>query len=91
MAWINIYQSLKQIVQDAVAPEMLALKAEIKGLSQRMDSVEKRLDELKAAAHLMEARTEKRFEKLERRLDEAIDIRERLAALEARLEQRKPN
>src|SRR5947209_17983963 len=51
LAWLNIYQTLKQIVQDAVAPEIQGLKGEIqgikgeiKGLSDRIDSLEKRLD-----------------------------------------------
>ena len=77
---------------------MLALKGEIKGLAQRMDSFEKRLDEVKTDLQLLEVRMErhfdavdKRFDALERQWEKAIDIRERLAALEARLEQRKPN
>jgi hypothetical protein len=91
LAWINIYQNLKQIIQDAIAPEMQALKGEIKGLSQRLDSVDQRLGDLKTDMHLLEGRSEKRFDKLERRLEEAIDIRERLAILEARLQPQKPS
>src|SRR5207249_3090033 len=32
LAWLNIYQTLKQIVQDAVAPEIQGLKGEIQGI-----------------------------------------------------------
>ena len=63
-----------------------------------MDSVEKRLDEVKTDIQLLEIRVEKRFDAVDKRLDgmerqwdKAIDIHERLAALEARLEKRKLN
>ena len=40
LAWLNIYQTIKHIVQDAVAPEIQGVKGEIKGLSDRIDSLE---------------------------------------------------
>ena len=88
LAWLNIYQTIKQVVQDAVAPEIQALKgeivgvkAEIKGLSDRIDSLEKRLDQRIDGL-------EKRMDGFERQLELALDVRERLAVVEARLERR---
>jgi len=99
LAWLNIYQNLKQIVQDAIAPELQGIKVEIKALSQQVNSLEDQI-------HRSESRMEKRFDEVDKRFDAvdkrfdgvdkrfdaqgrqwemAMEIRERLAALEARL------
>src|SRR5881296_4179752 len=82
LAWLNIYQTIKHIVQDAVAPEIQGLKGEIqgvngeiKGLSDRIDSPEKRLDNRIDGL-------EKRMDDFGRQLEIALDVRERLAAVE---------
>jgi hypothetical protein len=102
LAWLNIYQNLKQAVQDVIAPEIQQLRGDIKAqngeikalsveigaLRQRMDGFEKRID-------LFENRMDQRFDAVDRRFDaidrewpRALDIYTRLAALEARLEKR---
>jgi chromosome segregation ATPase len=95
LAWLNIYQSIKQIVQDAVAPEIQGLKGEIqglkgeiKGLSDRIGSLEKRLDNRVDGLEKRMDEFSKRMDGFERQLEIAIEVRERLAAVEARLERR---
>ena len=99
MAWLNLYQNIKQIIQDAIAPEIQSIKGEIqsikgeiKGLSERMDSLEKHLSNeihgLRTDLRLFEARTDKRFEEQSRQWELSMDVRERLASIEARLEHR---
>lgn len=78
LAWLNLYQNLKQIIQDAIARELQGIKAEIKALSQRIDSIDDRLGRF-------ESRMDKRFDEQGRQWETAIDVRERLAFLEARL------
>ena len=46
LAWLNIYQNLKQIIQDAIAPEMQGLKGEIKALSHEITALSQRIDSM---------------------------------------------
>jgi len=100
LAWLNIYQTIKQVVQDAVAPEIQGLKGEIhglkgeiqgvrgeiRGLSNRIDSLEKRLDNRIDGLEKRMDEFSKRMDGFERQLEIALDVRERLAAVEAKLE-----
>jgi len=102
LAWLNIYQTIKQIVQDAVAPEIqelkgeiagvrgeiVGVKGEIRGLSDRIDSLEKRLDHRIDSVERRLDEFGKRMGGFERQLEIALDVRERLAVVEARLEHR---
>jgi chromosome segregation ATPase len=113
LAWLNIYQNLKQIIQDAIAPEIQSIKGDIKAVDARIASVDARIagveariaavearivdvdrhvggveTELKAGLRTLEARFEKRFEEQSRRWEIAMELRERLAALEAQVRQR---
>ncbi|MBI3303483.1 MAG: hypothetical protein HYZ72_15575 [Deltaproteobacteria bacterium] len=92
----GMYDTIRQLFQDIIAPqieglkgEMAALRAEVKGemtalraevhrMDGRIDMLEKRMEEGLAAV-----RTEISY--TNRRLDEALEIRERLAALEAKV------
>ena len=95
LAWLNIYQTIKQVVQDAVAPEIQGLKGEIqgikgeiKGLSDRIDSLEKRLDNRIDGLEKRMDDFGRRMDGFERQLEIALDVRERLATVEAKLEHR---
>lgn len=68
---MGVYEEVKQALQDVVAPEIRSLQAEIKRLDQKTDSLK--------AEILTEIR--RRDEKI----DIAIQIRERLASLEAKV------
>jgi len=102
LAWLNIYQTIKQIVQDAVAPEIqelkgeivgvrgeiVGVKGEIRGLSDRIDWLQKRLDHRIDSVERRLDEFGKRMGGFERQLEIALDVRERLAVVEARLEHR---
>ena len=36
LAWLNIYQNLKQIIQDAIAPEIQSIKGDIKSIETQI-------------------------------------------------------
>ena len=102
MVAMGVYDQIKAF-QDIVAPELHALRGDLRvldqkiiALDQKIDAVESRLtiriDALAAqiASHKAELlaeirRVDNRIDSLDRELRTAIDVRERLAALEARL------
>jgi len=103
MVAMGVSDQIKKAFQDIVAPELHALRGEIRvldqkiiALDQKIDAVESRLtiriDALVAqiASHKAELlaeirRVDNRIDSIDRELRIAIDVRERLAALEARL------
>jgi len=50
LAWLNIYQTIKHIVQDAVAPEIQGLKGEIQGVNGEIKGLSDRIDSLEEAS-----------------------------------------
>ena len=96
---INILESIKQGLQDIVVPEMREIKSDIRRLDDKIESAR---NELKAEIHRLDdkmgsgfARLDdkidnlgKRIDSMDRRLDEAFSVRQRLAALEARMASR---
>ena len=95
MAWLNIYQNLKQAIQDVIAPEMQALRGDIKAQNGEMKALSAEIAGLRQQLHFFENSVDARLDALNKRVDDlayewrqALDIRERLAALEARLERR---
>ena len=95
LAWLNLYQNLKQLIQDAIAPEIQGLKGDIRALEGRMQGLEGRFQGLEAQVAglrtelgAFEERTEKRFDQMNRQWEVAIEVRERLATLEAQLKHR---
>jgi hypothetical protein len=120
MAAMGVYDQIRSAFQDIVAPEVHALRGEIRVLDQKMVNLERKIDGLEqkleqkidgvdarltvkidgARAETMSMKGEvlaeirrvdaridgvdHRMDGLEREMRTAIDIRERLAALEAR-------
>jgi len=102
MAPVGVYDQIKRAFQDIVAPELQALRGEIRVLDQKIDGVDARLtakiDALRGETVSMKAEllaeirrvdtringVDARIEGLDHQLRTAMDIRERLAALEAR-------
>jgi prefoldin subunit 5 len=91
-----MYDTVHQVFQDIIAPqieglkgEMTALRAEQRRLDEKMDllttMLTKRLEDGLTAvrAEINAVRTEIGY--TNRRLDEALEIRERLATLEAKV------
>ena len=81
----NILESIKQGLQDIVVPEMREIKSEIRRLE---DKIESSRNELKAEIHRLGDNIGKRMDSMDRHLDEAFNVRERLAVLEARVASR---
>lgn len=92
----NILESIKQGLQDIVVSEVREIKSEIRHLDDKMDNGFARLDgkidslrnELKAEIHRLGDNVGKRMDSMDRHLDEAFNVRERLAVLEARVASR---
>src|SRR5213080_4111635 len=113
MSAVGVYDQIEKAFQDIVAPELHALRGDIRvldqrivGLDQKIDRVDQRLSEkidgvdarlatkidgLRSETVSMKAellaeirRLDTRMDGMDRELRTAIDIRERLAALEAR-------
>ena len=92
---MGVYDQIKKAFQDIVAPELHALRGDIRVLDQKIDGVDSRLtakiDSLRTETISLKGeliaeirRLDTRIDGLDRELRTAIDIRERLAALEAR-------
>ncbi len=79
---MGVYEDVKQALQDVVAPEIRSLQAEIKRLEETIRGETKRLDQ-KTDSLKAEILTEIR--RLDEKIDIAIQIRERLASLEAKV------
>jgi hypothetical protein len=95
MRRMGIYDQIQSSFQHIVAPEIRAVRADIQRLDEKVDGVDARLgDKINSLAAQMSSmknelvseirRVDVRIDGMERELRVAIDIRERLAALEAR-------
>lgn len=79
----GIYEQVKQALQDIVAPELQGLKADIKRLDEKIDGVDERLGG-KTDSVKNEMLSE--IKRIDEKLDTAINLRERIVSLEARVE-----
>jgi prefoldin subunit 5 len=95
MARVGVYDQIKTAFQDLIAPELQALRGEIRVIDQRIISLDQKIDgvDVHLGAKIDSLRGEllseirrldTRIDSVDRELRTAIDIRERLAALEAR-------
>ena len=97
---MGVYENVKRALQDIVAPELRALQVEIKRLDEKMDSFRnevlseiRRLDEkVDSGYKRLDEKVDsgyrtlnEKIDALDNRLEVAIDIRERLAKVEAKL------
>ncbi|HVA82114.1 MAG TPA: hypothetical protein VNF29_14400 [Candidatus Binataceae bacterium] len=90
MALKRTYETIKQAIQDVIAPQLQELKGEISGLRGEIAGLRGEIAGLRGEMRQIEKRMEEGFIALRgeigytnKRIDEALDIRERLAALEA--------
>ena len=91
MSRMGVYDQIKKAFQDIIAPELHMLRGEILRLDQKIDNVDIKVTSLRTEMLSMKAellaeirRVDVRIDGVDRELRTAIDIRERLAALEAR-------
>ena len=82
----NVYEQVKQALQDVVAPEIKELRVEIRRMDEKIDSLDKRLSE---KIDSLDQRLNEKIDSLDQRLNEKIDFalefRERLVTLETRV------
>lgn len=97
---MSVYDQVKQALQDVVVPEIKALQIEIKRLDEKIDnrfasldekidtrfiSLDGKIDSLRREMTAEIKRLDDKVDNLDEKIDTAIQIRERLAALEAKL------
>jgi hypothetical protein len=107
MVAMGVYGQIKEAFQDIVAPELHALRGEIRVLDQKIIALDQKFDQkidgvdsrltiridalaaqiASSKAELLSEirRVDNRIDSVDRELRTAINVRERLAALEARL------
>ena len=107
MAAMGVYDQIKKAFQDIVAPELHALRGDLRVLDQKIIALDQKFDQkidgvdsrltiridalaaqiASSKAELLSEirRVDNRIDSVDRELRTAIDVRERLAALEARL------
>ena len=95
MSRMGVYDQIKRAFQDLIAPEFHAIRGDLRLLDQKIDGVDARLstkidaidqkiDSVKSELLSEIRRVDTRIDGLDREVRTAIDIRERLVALEAR-------
>lgn len=84
-----VYDQVKQALQDFLAPELQALKAEIRRLDEKIDSLRSEMDArfsaLEGKMGAMFSSLDEKVEGLKHEVRTVLEIRERLAALEAKV------
>ncbi len=75
---MTVYEQVKKALQDIVAPELNGIKAEMRRLDEKIGSLR---NELLAEIRRVDARVES----LQHEVTVALEIRERLSALEAKV------
>jgi hypothetical protein len=81
----NVVESLREIVQDLLVPELKAVKVSVDSLHQEMGSLRNEMGALRSEMKVRDEKQSQAIQHLSEKLDFAIDIRERLASLEARM------
>ena len=85
MAVRNIYEAVKTAFQDIIGPQLEALKREILSLRIEIKRLDEKIDSSRNEIKADIARLDGKMLFTNKRLDEALEIRERLATLEARI------
>ena len=84
----NAVDSLREVVQDFLVPELKSVKVSIDSLHTELkvsiDGLRSEISGLRNEMRLQDEKQTQAVKHLSEKLDYAIDIRERLAALEAR-------
>ena len=86
---VNIYQAVKQAMQDLVAPQIESIKGEITALREEVrgevNALRGKMTGLDGKLTGLRSEVAANFARLDERLTIALDLRERIVALEARL------
>ncbi len=85
MAVKDIYEAVKTAVQDIIAPQLEAVKGEISSLRIEIKRLDEKIDSSRNEIKADISRLDEKLLFTNKRLDEALEIRERLAVLEVRI------
>ena len=103
MPWMNVHGSVKQAIQDLIAPEIQLLHGQIKRLdakvegmrgemNARFDGVDRRFETVETRLESVEFTVKEtigvQIQSMDAKWREAMDVHERLASLEAKLDKR---
>jgi hypothetical protein len=85
----NVYQAVKNAMQDLIAPQIESLRGEIGALRGEMNGVRGEMSslrgEMRAEIGGLRAEMTANIARLDERLTIALDLRERIVALEAKV------
>ena len=85
MRSMGVYDQIKAAFQDIIAPEIRDLRGEVKRLDQKIDGLRAETISMRGELLAEMRRVDARIDGVDRELRTAIDVRERLASLEARV------
>ncbi|MEW6556321.1 MAG: hypothetical protein AB1349_03100 [Elusimicrobiota bacterium] len=78
----NVYEQVKQALQDIVAPEIRELKTEIKRLDEKIDS---KHNELLSEIKRLDEKIDSGLTRLDEKIELTLEFRERFSALEVKV------
>lgn len=92
---MSVYDQVKQALQDIIAPQLAELRGEVRGeiagvrkeIAELRGELRHEIAEVRGKVETVQAeirRLDERFDALNEKVDMTTEIRERLAALEAR-------
>ena len=85
----NVYQSVKDAMQDLIAPQLESVKGAIGALAGKVDGLRGEVSglrgEMKAEINGLRAEMSANMVRLDERLTIALDVRECIVAIEAKL------
>ena len=85
MAVRNIYEAVKTAFQDIIGPQLEALKGEILSLRIEIKRLDEKIDSSRNEIQGDISRLDEKLIFTNKRLDEALETRERLAVLESKI------
>ena len=85
MAVRNIYEAVKTAFQDIIGPQLEALKGEILSLRIEIKRLDEKIDSSRNEIKGDISRLDEKLIFTNKRLDEALETRERLAVLESKI------
>src|SRR5882762_9520204 len=97
MGWFNVYGSFRQIIQDLVAPSLEAIQGQLEAINARVDvldiklesmrsSLDAKIESLRAEVHGLRGEFQELRLDVRQKWEQSLEVHERLAAVEAKLE-----
>ena len=85
----NMYETVKRAIQDVIAPDLARIEGKIEALSAEIKRLDEKIDskhnEMLVEIRRLDEKIESVRNELGTKIDIALDIRERLSTLEAKV------